>query len=144
MKKMIAALMAASVFLLSSSSTKADESTSGNPYGEPFLIRCTCYTAPEDAITASGRKVREGIIAGKPEWCNKGYVALLYDKDMEFIGFFEFLDTGAGIDTDGDGIGDSIKNGTSIDVFSDSLEGCYEWINKYGDFVYIQIVKGVG
>ena len=108
----------------------------------PKLMRVTCYTAPEDAITADGSKVREGIVAGKREWL--GYTAILYDKNMRLIGFFEVKDTGAGIDTDNDGVGDSIKNGKSIDVYRDSLEGCYEWAEEYGDYLYVQIVKGSG
>ena len=55
----------------------------------------------------------------------------------EFIGYFEILDTGAGIDTDGDGRGDSIKRGKSIDVYRPSLQECRDWIATYGDYVYI-------
>ena len=118
-----------------------------NPYGEPQMMRCTVYTASEGDITADGSKVREGIVAGKREWL--GCAAILYECDEngelgDFIGIYEFKDTGAGIDTDGDGVGDSIKNGTSIDVYRDSLDRCYEWIEEYGDYVYIQIVRCEG
>ena len=47
-----------------------------NPYEQPILIRATCYTSDEGAITYSGQKVRTGIIAGKKDW--QGSVALLY------------------------------------------------------------------
>ena len=60
----------------------------------------------------------------------------------EFIGFFEFRDTGAGMDTDKDGKGDSIKNGTSIDVWVETLSDAYAWRDKYGDYVYIKLIKG--
>lgn len=107
-----------------------------------FKVRVTCYTAPQGSVTASGGKVHEGICAGKKEWL--GCVAVLYDKDLQIIGYYEFTDTGAGIDTDGDGIGDSIKNGTSIDIYRDTLGRCYEWISEYGDYLYIQVIKAEG
>ena len=115
-------------------------------YPKPKLIRCTVYTGYEGALTADGSKVKEGIVAGKKEWL--GYTCLIYENNNgkigNLIGIYEFKDTGAGIDTDGDGIGDSIKKGKSIDVYRDSLDRCYEWIDQYGDFVFVQIVYGVG
>jgi len=116
------------------------------PEVEPQLIRCTVYTAEEGDITADGSKVREGIVAGKREWL--GYTCIMYEnndgKIGDLIGIYEFKDTGAGIDTDGDGKGDSIKKGLSIDVYRDTLDRCYEWIEEYGDYVFIQVVYGVG
>ena len=109
-------------------------------FSQPTKIRCTCYTAKQGAITASGEPVREGIIAAKKSWIGK--TAIIYDMDMNLIGVFEIKDTGAGIDTDGDGKGDSIINGKSIDVFRNTLDGCYEWVGKYGDYVYFQIIEG--
>lgn len=101
------------------------------------LMRVTCYTYPPGSITASGCEVREGIVAGKKEWI--GALVILYDADMNFIGYFEALDTGFGIDRDGNGIG-SIQEGTSIDVFRDNMDRCKEWVNAYGDFCYVQII----
>lgn len=109
-------------------------------FAQPTRIRCTCYTSTEGSVTASGENVREGIVAGKREWMGK--TAILYDQNLNIIGIFEFKDTGAGIDTDGDGKGDSIKNGKSIDVYRDTLEGCHEWIKLFGDYVMLQIVEG--
>lgn len=106
----------------------------------PQKIRCTCYTSTEGKTTASGEPVREGIIAGKRSWMGK--TAILYDLNMNIIGIFEFKDTGAGIDTDGDGKGDSIINGKSVDVYRDTLSRCYDWVGIYGDYVYMQIVEG--
>lgn len=143
-KKTIAGIIAASIILTCNFTVHAETKITASTYSEPTLIRCTCYTAKEGAITASGQPVREGIIAGKSEWCNKGYFAILYDKDMNLIGIYEFLDTGAGIDTDGDGKGDSIKSGKSVDVFRSSLSGCREWVKTYGDYVYIQIIQAEG
>ena len=62
----------------------------------------------------------------------------------ELIGLFEFQDTGAGMDTDGDGKGDSIKTGQSIDVWTESLPAAYEWRDTYGDYVYMKIIKSDG
>lgn len=62
----------------------------------------------------------------------------------EFIGYFEFCDTGAGMDSDGDGKGDTIINGTSIDIWVESLADAYAWVGEYGDYVYIKIIKGDG
>lgn len=100
-------------------------------------MRVTCYTYPEGSITASGCEVREGIVAAKKNWLDA--LVVLYDMDMNFIGYFEVKDTGFGIDKDGDGIG-SIQEGTSIDVFRSSLERCHEWTERYGDYCYVQII----
>ena len=54
------------------------------------------------------------------------------------------MDTGAGMDTDGDGKGDSIIKGKSIDVFRDTLGGTKAWIRTYGDYVYVKIIEAEG
>lgn len=108
-------------------------------FTEPTKIRCTCYTAKEGSVTASGEEVREGIIAGKRAWMGKK--AILYDMNLKIIGIYEFKDTGAGIDTDGDGKGDSIKIGKSVDVYRNTLTRCNDWISAYGDYVYMQIIE---
>lgn len=109
---------------------------------EPKRMRVTCYTASEGAVTASESAVREGIVAASRKYM--GYSVILYDEDMNFVGFFEVKDTGAGIDTDGDGEGDSIKKGLSIDVYRDTLDRCRAWIKEYGDYMYVQFVEGEG
>ena len=108
-------------------------------------IRCTCYTEP--GITASGCYTRDGIAAGRKQDLYK--VAAIYrcdtdDQIGEFIGYYEFRDTGAGIDTDGDGKGDSIKKGLSIDVYKDSISEARAWIAEYGDYVYIKYIEAQG
>ena len=116
-----------------------------NPFEEPSQIRCTCYVT--QGTTASGIQTRPGIIAGKREWMGKTAVLYSVAEDGgigELIGIYEFADTGAGIDTDGDGIGDSIKRGLSVDVWCGSIEEARAWIRKYGDYVYIQIVEAEG
>lgn len=101
------------------------------------LMRVTCYTYPPGSITASGSEVREGIVAARKDWM--GALVILYDTDMNFIGYFEVLDTGFGIDSDGDGVG-SIQDGTSLDVFRSTLERCHEWTERYGDYCYAKII----
>lgn len=98
-------------------------------------------------ITASGQETRDGVIAGRKE--DLGKVAALYrynsnDTVGEFIGYYEFLDTGAGIDTNNDGIGDSIKKGLSVDIWKASMIDVNDWIAEYGDYVYIKIIDAKG
>lgn len=119
------------------SSAQADDG-----FAYPHVIRATVYTG--DGITASGRRTRYGIIAGRREWM--GCTAVLWDVNEdgtigEFIGYFEVLDTGAGIDSDGDGYGDTIITGDSIDVWTEDPSG---WISEHGDYVYMQLIPGVG
>lgn len=108
-------------------------------YVEPQLIRATCYVAYGDnPRTADGSVPREGIIAGRKE--DLGKTAILYRVNEDgtigdLIGFFEFKDTGGH---------KGLKNGTRIDVYRDSLSRCYEWIDEYGDYVYMQILDAVG
>ncbi len=122
-----------------------------NPYEEPKLIRVSCYTSKEGAITFSGQKVRPGIIAGSKDWL--GSIALLYTYEKseegqylpkEFLGYYEVLDTGAGMDTDGDGKGDSIINGQSIDIFQPTSQEADRWVADYGDYLMIYLVDGEG
>lgn len=107
-------------------------------FAEPSMIRCTCYC--EHGYTKSGQWVREGIVAGKEEWLGK--CAVLYEVNEdgsmgEFIGYYEFLDTGYGIEG-------SLINGTSIDMWVPSEDAVWEWVDTYGDYVYMQIVDGKG
>lgn len=114
-------------------------------YFYPQIIRCTCYC--EHQGTATLKTPYYGIAAGKKEWLY--YVAELNEVNPDgsvgdFIGYFEFRDTGAGMDSDGDGKGDTIKRGLSIDVWVNSLADAYEWRDKYGDYVYIKLIKAKG
>lgn len=119
--------------------------SSGAEYNGLKKIRCTCYCEP--GLTRSGHYTHEGIIAGRKE--DLGKVAALYaiNKDGsigEFIGYFDFYDTGAGMDSDGDGVGDTIRNGKSVDIFKDTLAEAKAHIKKYGDYVYIKIIEAEG
>lgn len=101
-------------------------------YVEPVMIRCTVYD--DMGYTRSGQYVRDGIIAGKREWL--GNTAILYQVNEDgtrgdFIGYYEFLDTG----------GEYIESGQRIDVWTPYPD---EWVKQYGDYVYMQMIKGVG
>ena len=147
MRKYIAAGLVIALILSMTAQAKRAyiEPMQGDPFEEPCKIRCSCYC--EHGVTGTGKKTRFGIVAGKKEWI--GYTAELnaVNEDGsigEFIGYFEFQDTGAGMDSDGDGKGDTIINGQSIDVWINSLDEAYAWRDRYGDYVYIKIIKAKG
>ena len=48
------------------------------------------------------------------------------------------------MDTDGDGKGDTIKNGKSVDVYRNTLKEAKDWVKKYGDYVIIKIIEAEG
>lgn len=121
------------------------EPMQGNPFEEPCKIRCSCYC--EHGKTSTGRKTTQGIVAGKKEWLGYTVEINRINEDGsigDFVGYFEFADTGAGMDTDGDGKGDTIINGQSIDIWVASLADAYRWRDTYGDYVYIKIIKAKG
>ncbi len=107
------------------------------------IIRCTGYC--DYGYTKSGEYVREGIIAGKKEWL--GRTCNLYrvneDKSIgELIGSYEFLDTGYGIKTKtANGVQGSLKLGKSVDVWHPTEESIWDWMEEYGDYVYIEFTS---
>lgn len=140
MKKMLIAASVAMAAALSLSPIRSNATGS-----ELKKIRCTCYC--EQGITYSGHATHKGVIAGRRE--DVGDIAALYAINPDgslgpFIGYFDFYDIGAGCDTDGDGIGDSILTGKSVDVFRDNLSEVKEFIKQYGDYVYIKIIEAEG
>lgn len=141
MKKMLVGILLVMIGLVSLKGLN----TNACAPGSLMKIRCTCYT--DSGITASGEVTRDGIMAGKREWLGKVAALYRYNADGsvgEFIGYYEFLDTGAGIDTDGDGRGDSIKKGLSVDVWKETDAEVKDWIAEYGDYVYIEIIDAEG
>ena len=137
MKKRILASLILVACIVLACSFKTDIQASES-FATPSIIRCTCYC--DYGYTKSGQYVREGIVAGKKEWLGKAALLWSVDDDGsigEFLGFYEFLDTGYGIDG-------SLKKGTSIDVWCPSIDAVWEWIGNYGDYVYLQIVDGKG
>lgn len=103
---------------------------------EPFIVECTAYC--DEGITASGKPTVEGLtIAGAREWL--GCAAVLYEVDEdgsigEYIGTFEFTDTGWGIDGD-------ILRGETVDIYMPNEDDCWEWGRRE---VYVQVVDGKG
>lgn len=128
------------------------DASESDPFYEPTKVRCTCYI--DEGYTCSGAYTRPGIIAAKKEWigCVAELNAINEDGSVgEFIGFYEILDTGYGIET---GVGESkilkgrtlgtIETGETVDVWMPTLHQAEEWIDKYGDYVYIKIIRGEG
>lgn len=124
----------------------------GDPFAEPVKIRATCYC--DDGATASGCNTRYGIVASKPEYI--GCVACVYaiadDGSIgDFIGYFEVLDTGYGRETgkgqssilQGKSLG-TIETGETIDFYIPTMHQVEEWMDKYGDFVFIKLYNGKG
>lgn len=98
---------------------------------ELFEVEATAYCDGE--ITATQCKVREGIIAGKPEWY--GNVLAVYKSECgqigEFLGYYECLDTG----------GERIKSGKVVDIYNPSQE----WCDNFGrQKVFIHVIEGDG
>ena len=137
------------LWLLGSLKTDAAETT---VFDEPTLIRATCYVG--DGVTASGQNTRPHIMASKAEYL--GYVACVnaVNEDGsvgEFIGFYEITDTGYGAET---GEGQStifsdrtmgtIEAGKTVDIWMPTTHQAEEWIDEYGDYLYIKLVKGEG
>lgn len=150
MRKWRAILVSLFLALLTTNSPAAAQM--GDPFTEPVKIRCTCYL--DSGTTASGCQTREGIMAAKTEWmgCIAEVNAINEDGTVgEFIGFFEILDTGYGRET---GHGESkilkgktlgtIETGETVDIWQPTLHAAEEWIDRYGDYVYIKLVRGAG
>lgn len=96
------------------------------------LLRCTCYL-PTGNLTADGTVPYEGICASNKE--HLGQVAVVYDMNLQIVGYFECRDTGSH---------EGLKNGSRIDIYRDTEQGITEWQNEIGDYVIVQWVKGEG
>jgi hypothetical protein len=83
--------------------------------------------------TASGVYPIVGMCASNKE--HLGDIAALYDKDKNFIGYFEATDTGG---TEGH------KKGYVIDVFAYDMETVYKFAEEYGTEGYVIWVKAEG
>ena len=101
MKRMLA--VASMVLTLSTSVYACEE-------GQIMQFTCYCPESCAGTITASGARVREGILASNREHLGDG--AMLYLKDGTFLGFYECLDTGSG---------KGLVNGTAVDVWAPNL-----------------------
>jgi 3D (Asp-Asp-Asp) domain-containing protein len=150
MKKAIMILTITCILALSVGSTV--NATQASPFDEPMKLRCTCYL--DSGITASGKPVRENIMAAKPEWigCVACVNAVNPDGSIgEFIGLYEITDTGYGRET-GQGVSSILKGktlgtieaGQTVDIWFPTSHQAEEWTDLYGDYVYIKLVRGVG
>ena len=127
MKKILTALAIA--LMLSPLTVSAEDDITGNLP----LVRTTVYYAHDGAKTATGKTARYGIIAYKPEYY--GTTCILYTQDMEYIGVFECEDTG----------GKRVRTGQVLDVYTGTtLESCYDWVEEYGTYCYMQWVEAEG
>lgn len=113
-------------------STSYNESYASNIPEGCEVMRCTCYL-PTGNKTADGTVPYDGICASNKD--HLGQVAVVYDVDMNFIGYFECKDTGSNKD---------IQNGTRIDIYRDTEQGVREWQQTVGDYVIVQWVSGNG
>jgi 3D (Asp-Asp-Asp) domain-containing protein len=101
--------------------------------GEMHEVECTAYCNPNGNLTASGKPTVEGLtIAGAREWL--GCICVMWDEDLNYIGMFDFTDTGYGKDGD-------ILRGETVDLYFDSREDC---INFGRQKVYIQVIRADG
>lgn len=91
------------------------------------VIRCTCYCT--GTITATGKRVREGMISSSRE--HFGQSANLYTETGELIGTFVCEDTG----------GKPIKQGKVLDVYRNDIDGVHEWQKEYGDYIRIEWIE---
>lgn len=91
------------------------------------VIRCTCYCT--GTITATGKRVREGMISSSRE--HFGQSANLYTETGELIGTFVCEDTG----------GKPIKQGKVLDVYRNDIDGVDEWQKEYGDYVRVEWIE---
>ena len=119
---------------------------------EPELkhVKMTCYTSTGNPCR-NGKMPRRGVCAYQYEYLN--WMAIVYadnnGKPGEIIGYYEIYDTGYGSETDvinpktGNNYG-TLELGTSIDIFQESLEDCYDFIEQYGDSCFIQLVYAEG
>ena len=91
------------------------------------VIRCTCYCT--GTITATGKRVREGMISSSRE--HFGQSANLYTESGELIGTFVCEDTG----------GKPIKQGKVLDVYRNDIDGVHRWQKEYGDYIRIEWIE---
>lgn len=98
------------------------------PDATKLEIEATAYCYGE--VTASGKKVREGMAAMAKEYMGK--TAIVYSADHELIGIYEVEDTGGDY---------RIKNGQCIDIYIPDYESCINF-GRQDVIVYLLEAKG--
>lgn len=91
-------------------------------------VRATCYTDDTGeglGICYDGTPTYFGCLAGSEEQLGKK--VLLLDAELNYLGEFEFHDTG----------NPEYVNSQRIDIWQPDLDAAYDWIKEVGDYVYI-------
>lgn len=96
-----------------------------NPDFSDIRVPRECYHMEATAYclsgkTASGERVRQGIVASKPEWIGKKIAVYNEGKNGElgsFIGYFDVKDTGS----------KPIREGRVIDIWMPSYDQCMQF-----------------
>ena len=91
-------------------------------------VRATCYTDATGeglGICYDGTPTYFGCLAGSKEQLGKRVVLL--DAELNYLGEFEFHDTG----------NPEYVNSKRIDIWQPNLDAAYDWIKEVGDYVYI-------
>lgn len=99
---------------------------------EPQEIRFSCYL-PTGNKTCTGATPFEGGCAVNQE--HLGQVAMLFDSEYRFIGFFEVNDVGGH---------HLLREGKAVDVFRNTMEGAREFIRQNGDHGFVIWVDAEG
>ena len=86
-------------------------------YSKVISGRGVAYTAPAGARTATGATVRPGIVAVNPNTIPYGTKMYIVSQDGYVYGYCIAADTG----------GSCMKGTILVDLFMDTLEGCYSW-----------------
>lgn len=102
-------------------------------------MKLTVYTpqsCPGDT-TASGHKVREGIVASTKD--HLGDAVLVYTREGEFVGIYECLDTGKGkIQPDGRG---AIECGYVLDMWFPDMNAAAPVLEKTQGNILVQYIE---
>lgn len=95
-------------------------------------IRETMFGLREKASKINSKRRRVKSVNIKKGF---GRTCILYTEDMEYIGIFECEDTG----------GSRVRTGQVLDVYTGTtLESCYDWVEEYGTYCYMQWVESEG
>lgn len=135
-KKLLTALVALVLIVQAIPAQAKENPLAVEYYNTPQKIRCTCYTG--GTVTATGKTPHYGIIAGPREWFGCAvavYAVNEHGGKGEFIGWFEIEDTGPN---------ELLLDGRAIDLYQETLDDAYNWVGKYGDYVYIELIKAEG
>lgn len=100
---------------------------------EPELLHITGYINPHGNKTADGSNTFIGSCAMNR--ANLGKVVALYDKEKNFIGYYDINDVGG---TEG------LKSGKVVDLYFKDEQTLIEFFEKYGTKLYVQIIESEG